>query len=224
MNRSKAKLLSFIFLIIICCVFRESILIAENGEVIPLPKAKIRGSISLEEAISRRRSVRRFQNKEMSMEQISQLLWSAQGITGKRGRFRAAPSAGALYPIEIYLVKSDGIFHYEVDSHSLAMKNNSDVRGDLMLAALSQPFVKEAPVSIIIAAVRSRVTSRYGGRGNRYVEIEVGHVAENVHLQAVALGLATVPVGAFDDDRVSRVLSLPKNVEPLYIIPVGYEK
>ena len=224
MNRLRHRILATVFFVAIFFLSSLSALKAEEIDVISLPKVKTKGKLSVEEAISKRRSVRRFQSRELTIDQISQLLWSAQGITGKRGRFRSAPSAGALYPIEIYLAKSDGIFHYDVDSHGLVIKSSDDVREALKEAALGQYFVKEAPVSIVIAAVRSRITSRYGNRGNRYVEIEVGHVAENVHLQAVALGLASVPVGAFDDARVSKVLGLAKDVEPLYIIPVGYEK
>lgn len=197
---------------------------AEDKGLIFLPKAKMRGVISLEEAISKRRSVRTFKPKELNVSQISQLLWSAQGVTNEKRRFRAAPSAGALFPIDIYIAKRDGIFHYERASHGLLATGSRDVRAELAVAALGQSFISEAPVSIIIAAVRNRVTSRYGERGNRYIDIEVGHVAENIHLQAVALGLASVPVGAFDDGAVTEVLALPSGVEPLYIIPVGYEK
>ena len=196
----------------------------KTQERIVLPEPKMKGEMSLEESISKRRSIRSYAPKELSIEQISQLLWATQGITEKRRGFRAAPSAGALYPLEVYVIKGDGVFHYNVENHSLTKTDDTDVRGDIVRAAWGQSFIQEAPVSIIICAVRSRITSRYGPRGNRYVDIEVGHAAENLHLQAVALGLASVPIGAFTDTEVKRILGLPRNTEPIYIVPVGYGK
>ena len=184
----------------------------------------MKGEMSLEEAILKRRSIRSFAPKELSIEEISQLLWATQGITEKASGFRAAPSAGALYPLELYLIKSDGVFHYNVENHSLEKVGDKDVRGEIVQASLGQSFIQEAPVSIVICAVRSRVTSRYGSRGNRYVDIEVGHAAENLHLQAVTLGLASVPIGAFTDSEAKRILGLPRDVEPIYIVPVGYAR
>ncbi len=196
----------------------------ETREEIILPEPKTKGEMSLEESLSRRRSIRSFAPKELSLEEISQLLWAIQGITEKKGGFRAAPSAGALYPLEIYLIKSEGIFHYIVEDHSLQRVSSTDVRGEIVRAAWGQSFIQEAPLSVVICAVRSRVTNRYGGRGNRYVDIEVGHAAENLHLQAVALGLGSVPIGAFTDTEVKKILGLPRDTEPIYIVPVGYVK
>lgn len=193
-------------------------------KIINLPKAKSTGTMSLEESISKRRSKRGYSSKELTLEQISQLLWSAQGITDSKRGYRAAPSAGALYPLEIYLVTKDGLYHYTPEGHKLELVKSEDLRPGLTKAAWGQRFITEAPISIVICAVYARVSSRYGFRGNRYVEIEVGHAAENIHLQAVALGLGSVPVGAYGDDAVSTLLELPKNEEPLYIIPVGYTK
>ena len=193
-------------------------------ERIVLPEPKIKGDMSLEETILRRRSIRSFGPKELSLDEISQILWATQGITDKRRGFRAAPSAGALYPLEIYLIKKDGVFHYNIENHSLKKDKSDDVRSEIVRAAWGQSFIAQAPVSIIICAVRSRVTSRYGARGNRYVDIEVGHAAENLHLQAVALGLASVPIGAFTDSEVKQILDLPRNTDPIYIIPVGYAR
>ena len=191
---------------------------------IPLPKPKTKGEMSLEESIKKRRSARSFITQELSLEQISQLLWATQGITEESRGFRAAPSAGALYPLEIYLIKSDGVFYYNIENHSLKKLNNNDVRGEIVRAAWGQSFIQQAPVSIIISAVRSRTTARYGGRGNRYVDIEVGHAAENLHLQAIALGLASVPIGAFTDSEVKKILGLPRDTDPIYIVPIGYAK
>lgn len=189
---------------------------------ITLPAPKTKGAMSLEESILKRRSIRSFSSKELALDQISQLLWATQGITESARGFRAAPSAGALYPLEVYLIKDDGIFYYNIENHSLEKTGDNDVRGEITRAAWGQSFIQQAPISIVICAVRSRMTARYGDRGNRYVDIEVGHAAENLHLQAVALGLGSVPVGAFTDKEVQKILNLPRNTEPIYIIPVGY--
>lgn len=191
---------------------------------ISLPAPKLKGKISLEQAIAERRSKRRFSSQELTLEQIAQLLWSAQGITESRKGQRVAPSAGALYPMEIYLLSKDGLFHYLPQEHKLEQVLQNDLRRELAVAALGQSFIAAAPVAIIIAAVYERVTSRYGSRGKCYTDIEVGHIAQNIHLQAVALGLGSVPVGAFDDQALKQLLNLPDDEQPLYIIPVGYVK
>ncbi|MBL7120234.1 MAG: SagB/ThcOx family dehydrogenase [Dehalococcoidia bacterium] len=188
--------------------------------MVKLPAPRKRGEISVEETLQKRRSERSFASKELSWEQISQLLWSAQGMV-ERG-FRTAPSAGATYPLEVYLVTSNGVYHYKPESHQLEPILEGDVRSQLCRACLNQEWIEEAPVSIVIAAVYQRTGRGYGPRAARYVHIEVGHAAQNIHLQAVALGLGSVPVGAFGDEQVQRVLSLPENQQPLYIVPVGY--
>ncbi len=188
-----------------------------------LPKPALIGTISVEEAIARRRSVRGYSKGKIATKQLSQLLWAAQGITSTAG-FRTAPSAGALYPLEIYVADENGLFKYKPQGHRLLLVTQEDVRKGLADASWGQSFIAEAPVSIIICAVYERVTSKYGNRGVKYTEIEVGHAAQNVHLQAVALGLDSIPVGAFTDEDVSRVLNLPIKEVPVYIIPVGYKK
>lgn len=194
--------------------------------LIQLPKPLTKGKISLEEAILKRRSQRRFSQKDLNLEQISQLLWSGQGITGQRGgfSFRAVPSAGALYPMEIYVLTRDGLFHYLPEGHNLEILGNKDLRKALAGSALGQDAISQAPLDIIICSVYSRVTSKYGQRGIRYAHIEAGHLAQNIHLQAVALGLGSVPIGAFSDEEVKKILLLPEDHEPLYIIPVGYSE
>lgn len=195
---------------------------------IRLPSPSTSGKTSLEEAISKRRSVRRFGAQPLSLQQLSQILWSAQGITDTRGR-RAVPSAGATYPLELFVVVGEqtveslkaGIYHYQVASHSLKPHLNGDLRHTLAEAALSQRFIANCPANIIVCAIFPRTAHRYGSRGNRYVHMEAGHMGQNVSLQAVALGLATVMVGAFDDKEVSEVLKIEGQSEPLYIIPVG---
>jgi len=197
-----------------------------KSKEIQLPKPIHKGRMSLEEAILKRRSQRSFIQKDLDWSQISQLLWAAQGITAKKWgySFRTAPSAGALYPTEIYLLNKDGLFHYFPSSHKLELLADSDLRGLLGAAALGQESVSQAPVNIVICAVYRRVTGKYGQRGIRYVHIEAGHIAQNIHLEAVALGLGSVPIGAFNDKEVKDILSLPSEHEPLYIIPIGYSK
>jgi SagB-type dehydrogenase family enzyme len=184
--------------------------------------------MSLEETIAIRRSIRRYRSAPLTFPQLSQILWSAQGITGAGG-LRAAPSAGATYPLETFAVIGKqaveellpGVYHYEVDSHSLTLHKPGDFRLDLARAALDQGFIAAAPVDIVICAIYPRTCYRYGRRGERYVHMEVGHVGENIHLQAVALGLASVEVGAFSDEEVRKILGLEEEIRPLYIMPVG---
>jgi SagB-type dehydrogenase family enzyme len=205
--------------------------------IIKLPSPQLKSKVSLEETILRRRSVRRYRREPLDLPQLSQILWSAQGITGTRG-FRAAPSAGATYPLEIFVVVGKqgviageakqapaelqaGIYHYEAASHSLSLHKPADLRLDLARATLDQEFIIDAPVDIVICALYHRTSYRYGRRGERYAHIEVGHVGENIHLQVVALGLATVEVGAFHDEEVRTVLGVDEQIKPLYIMPVG---
>jgi SagB-type dehydrogenase family enzyme len=189
---------------------------------INLPKPKEKGTISIEETLNKRRSVRDYKRGRLSLEQVSQLFWAASGRNLYR---RTAPSAGATYPLEIYLVAGEveglepGIYHYSFSRHSLEMTKEQDVRNRLSRAALGQEMIEEAPINIILAANYDRTTGHYGQRGNRYVHMEVGHVGQNVSLQAIALNLGTVMIGAFEDKEVKEVLGIKE--EPLYIIPVG---
>ncbi len=205
----------------------------KEGELDRGPEYKLsppsqQGGMSVEESIARRRSVRRFKRESLSLSQLSQVLWSAQGITSAQG-LRAAPSAGATYPLEVYVFVGrdavegleEGIYHYNVENHSLHRHKEGDLRQQLSFAALDQEFIVQAPVDIVICALYERTAWRYGRRTERYVHMEAGHVGENIHLQAVALGLAVVMVGAFSDEDVSRVMNLEKEVKPLYIIPLG---
>jgi SagB-type dehydrogenase family enzyme len=194
---------------------------AKEARVIDLPEPTREGTVTVEETLARRRSVRSFTSEPLTMREIGQLVWAAQGITRPSEGFRTAPSAGALYPLELYIVTADGLYHYLPQGHKLRVLNDSDLRGDLARAALGQPTVRNAAADFVVTAVYDRTTGKYGDRGNRYVHIEVGHVGQNIHLQAVALGLGSVPIGAFRDELVKSVLSLPANHEPLYIIPVG---
>jgi SagB-type dehydrogenase family enzyme len=196
--------------------------------IIKLPAPQLKGKVSLEEALAKRRSVRRYRPDPLGLAELSQILWSAQGLTGGR-MLRAAPSAGATYPLEIFALSGQesmgqleaGIYQYIVDSHSLRLHKKGDFRANLARAALGQDFISQAPVAIVICALYDRTCDTYGKRGERYVHMEVGHVGENIHLQAVALGLASVEVGAFHDEEVREVLGVAEDVKPLYIMPLG---
>lgn len=198
----------------------------KEGPEVKLPPLRERGEMSLEETIARRRSVRRYQAESLSLSHLSQVLWAAQGITDARG-LRAAPSAGATYPLEVFVVVGKvegleaGIYHYDVKNHSLRLYKEGDQRRELTKAAWDQEFIAQAPVDIVLCALYERTCRHYGRRGERYVHMDVGHAGENVSLQAVALGLATVIVGAFEDEQVTIVMALAEEVKPLYIIPVG---
>lgn len=193
---------------------------------ITLPEPLFKGKILTEEALKRRRSVREYQDKPLTLEEISQLLWAAQGITGEYG-MRTAPSAGALYPIELYIAAgrvdglAAGIYRYRPKGHELQKVAEGDKRGDLYQASLEQESLRDGAAAVVIAAVYGRTTRKYGGRGIMYVHMEVGGVAENIYLQAVSLGIGTVFLGAFDDEMVKKVVNMAEGEEPLAIMPFG---
>ena len=192
------------------------------GQITPLPEPKTSGLVSLEAALQSRRSTRDFTSQELDPGEISQLLWAAQGITDPRG-FRTAPSAGALYPLELYTVTADGVFHYLPQDHALKVIQGGDLRASLRDAALGQDPVLDAPLILVITAVYERTLAKYGPeRSPRYVHLEAGHVAQNVLLQAIALDMGAVPIGAFYDAEVQAVLGLPEDHQPLYLIPIGH--
>ncbi|OGC13524.1 hypothetical protein A3J90_04325 [candidate division WOR-1 bacterium RIFOXYC2_FULL_37_10] len=206
----------FIAVILLCNV--------AAAETIELPNPKTKGTISVEEAIQKRRSSRAFLTTALTKDQISQLLWACQGITDQDWKLRAAPSAGALYPLEIYLANKDGVFHYLPMENKLNLIIKGDKRPNISRGALTQTFIEDAPISIIITAVYRRTQSKFGIRSERYVDFEAGHAAQNILLEAQALGLSAVPIGSFWDDVISSILELPPDHDPLYIIPIGYEK
>lgn len=194
---------------------------------IKLPKPRYKSTISVEEAILNRRSIRSYSDESLKLEEISQLLWSAQGITDDRRNLRAAPSAGALYPLETYIVVGNvsslekGIYRYDPLNHEIIKFKEGDCRSELSLAALGQSCVRSGAVSIVFAAVYGRITGKYGERGIGYTYMEAGHAAQNVYLQAETLELGTVVVGAFIDDKVKDVIGMKEEETPLYILPVG---
>lgn len=198
-------------------------------ETIRLPEPKYDSNISIEKALLKRRSVRSYKDSPLTLAEVSQLLWAAQGITSPRG-LRTAPSAGALYPLEIYVVAGnvedlpDGVYNYMPDKHELARVVKGDKRTELCNAALGQTSVRNAAAVIVFSAVYGRTTVKYGDRGMQYVHIETGHAAQNVFLQTIPLNLGTVVIGAFYDDEVKKVLQMSDTEQPLYIMPVGRMK
>lgn len=192
-------------------------------EVQSLPQPPGRESVSLERALSARRSHREFVTEPLNELETSQLLWAAQGITADWGG-RTAPSAGGLYPLELYLLTPGAYRHYLPEGHRVELLADQDLRAEAAAAALHQPAVGAAALALVITAVYARTVKKYGDRGRRYVELEAGHVAQNVLLQAAALGLAAVPIGAFDDHRLAQTLRLPSDHAPLYIVAVGHPR
>lgn len=189
-----------------------------------LPAPERKGTLSLEEALAERRSVREFADTPLTRAELGQLLWAAQGVTHPAG-LRTAPSAGALYPLEVYAVTREATYRYEPQGHQMSVHLDGDARPRLHEAALRQEPVLKAPAVIVIVAVYARTAAKYGGeRSPRYVQLEVGHAAQNVLLEAVALNLGAVPIGAFEDELVKQALALPSDQQPLYLLPVGHPK
>ncbi len=200
---------------------------------LPYPRAR-RDSMPIELAIALRRSIRRYRRGEpITLEQLSQLLWACYGVSEPSRRFLTTPSAGATYPLEIYVAiypsgvstgsgfLDPGSYRYDPYSHSLELVKAGDLRYSLYKACLDQPWVLDASIAIVIGAVFERTTSYYGSRGVRYVHFEAGHAGQNIYLEATALGLGTVAIGAFYDEEVSHAMAMPPSVKPLYIFVVG---
>ncbi|MCS7230867.1 MAG: SagB/ThcOx family dehydrogenase [Elusimicrobiota bacterium] len=189
--------------------------------IIKLPSPNFKSNISLEETIKKRRSIRKFKPYKISLEEISQLLWAAYGVSDEKSGFRTVPSAGATYPLEVYYLTEEGVFHYLPYNHSAESVIQKDVRNLIVEASLGQRFIMEAAIDILLCAVYERTTLCYGERGYRYVYMEVGHSAQNISLQAISLGLDSVCIGAFYDEKLREILLLPIDVHPLYIVAIG---
>lgn len=202
---------------------------APTSPAIKLPEPQFSSDISLEESLQGRRSVREYSGDALSLAEVSHLLWAGQGITSEAGG-RTAPSAGGLYPLELYLVAgsvdglSPGVYRYKPQSHELTAVKQQDVRKELAEAAVSQEWVEKGAVVVAITAIYERTTVKYGDRGIRYVHLEAGHAAQNICLEAAALDLGAVTVGAFFDDRVRDILGASSDETPLYLIPVGKKR
>jgi SagB-type dehydrogenase family enzyme len=186
-----------------------------------LPAPRLESEVSLEQALSTRHSVRSFSTRVLAWTEIGQLLWAAQGITRDWGA-RTAPSAGAMYPLDVYVSTATGVYHYLPQGHQVVATQSADAREGLWQAGLKQDAIRRAPAVFVITATYERTSGKYGDRAVRYVHLEAGHAAQNILLQAVALGLGGVPIGAFDDAEVQTILGLPEVEKPLYLIPVGY--
>lgn len=227
-----------LYMLIISVIFMVSIMIfpigksecmSEENVTVKMPQPQYESQSSLESTILKRRSVRNYADEPLTLSIISQLLWAAQGITHPRG-FRTAPSAGALYPLEIYIIAGKvtnlaaGIYKYKPRGHELLKIIEGDKRTELYRVALRQRPIKDAPVIMVFCAVYKRTTGKYRKRGIRYILIEIGHSSQNVCLQAVSLDLGTVTLGAFNDKKVSEVIGCKENEHPLYIMPIGRHK
>ncbi|MEI7828038.1 MAG: SagB/ThcOx family dehydrogenase, partial [Euryarchaeota archaeon] len=190
----------------------DTVLPASQGlvvvDVIKLPQPITKGNVSLEETLQQRRSIREYTDADISLNELSQLLWAAQGITSIQG-FRTVPSAGALYPLEVYTVNVTGVYHYNPLNHSLEKVRSADVQENLVKAALNQGAVRQAPLKLVIMGVYERTAAKYGERAERYVHLEAGHAAQNVLLECTSLGLGAVPIGAFDDSMVREAVGAP---------------
>ncbi|MBU4534578.1 MAG: SagB/ThcOx family dehydrogenase [Euryarchaeota archaeon] len=197
-----------------------------------LPEPVLEGNISLEETINNRRSVRNFKRESLSLNEVSQILWAAQGITDVENNLRAAPSAGATYPLELYILVGEngvdgleaGLYHYIPESHSLEKMVEGDLRQKLYQSCNNQESVRNAPASIIITAFVQRTQDRYldPDISAKYVHMEAGHAGQNIFLQSTALGLGTVSVGAINQALMRDLLKSGQDEEALYVFPVGY--
>jgi protease I len=193
-----------------------------NMKEIRLPEPNLSSRVSLEEVINNRRSVQQFASTPLNFDQIGQLAWAGQGITDKKRGHRAASSTGDLYPIELYFFTAEGLFVYRPENHSLQQLSNSDLREHLSTATLKQAPVTEAACDIVITGSARKVAAKYGNRAMRFMLLDAGQVAENIQLQAVALGLVSMPFVTFDAKNVGKVCELPGELEALMIICVGH--
>ncbi len=222
------KMFGMILFFALACVILG---IRVSDAAVVLPKPSLDGKVSVEKAIQQRRTIRDFRETPLSISHLGQLLWAAQGITDPKGQGRSAPSGGARYPLDIYVVVGkkgiegleEGLYHYTPANHSISSMNKKDLRNEIGSASLGQMWMTRAPVMFVITAEYRRITGRYGDRGIRYAHIEAGHVGQNLFLQAEALGLGAGIVGAFNDTEVVKVIGISREHEPLLIMPVGYK-
>ncbi|MCX5633491.1 MAG: DJ-1/PfpI family protein [Phycisphaerae bacterium] len=214
-----------IFVLLVCfsaSLFSQVAPVAPVVTVIRLPEPDLNGSISLEQAIKNRRNIHQFTAELLKVNQISQLCWSAQGITDPNRGLRAAPSAGDLYPMQLYVALPDGLYLYSPQDNALEKKISGDVRPILSAASFGQRVVQNSPCVFVISGSVIKLEARYRGKGEKFAYLEAGHIAQNIHLQAVSLGLGSVPIGVFEPKSVAGICKLPENLEPLYLVAVGY--
>lgn len=212
-------------------IFLPVFALAQTDKDVILPKPSFTGKKSVEEAIKARRTIRHFKAKALNLEQLSQLLWAAYGISAENGLYKSVPSAGALYPLDIWVVVGKkgvegletGVYHYNPKAHRLTPVRAGEVRDDIARAALYQSWMAEAPIILVVTGEYERCTRKYRERGIPYTYIEAGHAGQNIFLQAEALGLGAGIVGAFHNDLVQQALGIGKIYDPILIMPVGYK-
>lgn len=215
-------------MIIICILFAGSLCYAQPVRItrqdkpIKLPSPDTKGKVSLAQAINYRRNVLDFTDEPLRLEQIAQLAWAGQGITDKEKNLRAVPSAGAIYPMQLHIVLPDGLYLYNPESHSIIKTINGDIRRALYSTSFAQPVVSKALCSFVISGSPRKIETKYRNRGERFISLEAGHIAQNLQLQAVALGLGSATIGRIDPKGIAKACKLPSLTEPLYIICVGY--
>jgi SagB-type dehydrogenase family enzyme len=224
----------FLFLLAFRCNVSNPTISARNNlstqKEIKLPEPVYKSDVSIEEALVKRRSVRSYENEPLELKDISQLLWASQGITSEQTGGRTAPSAGAKYPLEVYVVSGNvnslapGVYHYQPLGHTIQQIVQGDVGSALSGAAHMQGALTRCAAVIVIAAEYKRTTRKYSEKGIRFVDMEAGHAAQNICLQAVSLNIGTVTMGAFKDSAVKQIVNLPPTEEPLYLMPVGKKK
>ena len=202
----------------------------ENSPGIKLP-SPVDSDMNLETSIRKRKSVRSFSDRGFTLEQLARILLTADGLTQKRSGFhrRSAPSGGALYPLEIYVVVQNveslkpGLYHFQVRDSSLELMREGDFGNEIHEAANHQDAVGDSPVTLVITSRFDRITQKYADRGYRYAYIEAGAVCQNVYLQATALKMGTVAVGAFNDDATNKLIEVDGVHEAaLLIMPIGF--
>lgn len=222
---SRNRILVIISLSLNSALFVLQGALAQSEVPIELPQPQLTGHVSVEQALQSRRSVRDFRSKSLRLDEVSQLLWAAQGVTYRR--LRTAPSAGALYPLDVYVVVGRvegleaGAYRYDPQRHTLEIVTAGDLRKRLSRAAFGQEWVHEGAIALVFTAQYEKTVAKYGDRGIRYVHVEAGHAMQNVYLQAESLGLGTVTIGAFSDGSVKEILQLDDEYQPLGIMPVG---
>ena len=192
-----------------------------DTSVVELPTPERNGPLSLEQVLDERRSVRDYSTTPLTLDEIGQLLWAGQGITDDGAGYRTTPSAGARYPLELYAITATDLMHYLPAGHRVEQRADTTTLAALPDTAFGQEFVGSAPLVVVVAADPARTEQEYGAMAGDLVNREAGHAAQNLLLQATALGLAAVPVGGFDPAAVARLLALPPGETVLYLIPVG---
>lgn len=214
-----------IFVLVVCFsanLFSQVAPLTPVVTVIKLPDPDLNGKVSLEQTIKNRRNIHQFTAESLRINQIGQLCWAAQGIIDSNSGLRTAPSAGALYPMQLYVVLPDGLYLYSPRDHALEKKITGDVRPMLSAASFGQRVLQNSPCVFVISGSVIKLEARYRGKGEQFAYLEAGHIAQNIHLQAVSLGLGSVPVGTFEPKSVAGICKLPENLEPLYLVAVGY--